>query len=85
MRWLLRPFSWVLQKLLLALLRFYQLVISPLKGPSCRFYPSCSSYAVEAIQLHGPLTGSWLALKRLLKCQPLHPGGVDPVPPKKPD
>ncbi|MCE2437504.1 MAG: membrane protein insertion efficiency factor YidD [Pseudomonadales bacterium] len=69
-----------LQRVLLALVRAYQLVISPLKGPTCRFYPTCSSYAVEAIEMHGGLRGTWLTVKRLLKCQPFHPGGVDLVP-----
>ncbi|MCI0508931.1 MULTISPECIES: membrane protein insertion efficiency factor YidD [Chromohalobacter] len=67
--------------LMIGLLRGYQYVISPLLGPRCRFWPSCSQYAVEAIQIHGPLKGGWLALKRILKCHPGHPGGVDPVPP----
>ncbi|MCK0745002.1 membrane protein insertion efficiency factor YidD [Chromohalobacter nigrandesensis] len=70
-----------LSGLMIGLLRGYQYVISPLLGPRCRFWPSCSQYAVEAIQIHGPLKGSWLALKRILKCHPGHPGGVDPVPP----
>ena len=62
------------------LLRAYQLLISPLLGPRCRFYPSCSQYAIEAVQLHGSLRGSWLGLRRLLRCHPWHPGGYDPVP-----
>ncbi len=61
-------------------IRAYQLVISPLIGPRCRFYPTCSSYGLEAIQLHGPAKGGWLTLKRIAKCHPLHPGGVDLVP-----
>ncbi|NLW03866.1 MAG: membrane protein insertion efficiency factor YidD [Pseudomonadaceae bacterium] len=73
---------WLLKKLLISLLRFYQLFISPLKPPSCRFYPTCSSYAIEAVQLHGPIKGLWLAVKRLGKCHPLHQGGVDMVPEK---
>ncbi|HEY8605956.1 MAG TPA: membrane protein insertion efficiency factor YidD [Noviherbaspirillum sp.] len=67
---------------LLLLLRAYQLGISPFLGQKCRFYPSCSSYAMEAIRLHGSARGSLLALRRLCKCHPWHPGGVDPVPPK---
>ncbi len=71
------PISWLLIKIV----RFYQLFISPLIGPRCRFYPSCSSYAIEAIQKHGPIKGSWLAIKRIGRCHPGNPGGVDPVPP----
>lgn len=67
-------------RLLVLLLRLYQWTISPLLGPRCRFYPSCSHYAVEAVQLHGPLKGLYLATRRLLRCHPGHPGGVDPVP-----
>lgn len=69
--------------LLLFPLRFYQKFISPLKAPCCRFYPTCSAYAVEAVTVHGALRGGLLALRRLLKCHPLHPGGYDPVPPVK--
>lgn len=65
----------------LALLRFYRRVLSPLKGTaSCRFHPTCSAYAIEAIELHGVLKGGALAVRRVLKCHPLHPGGYDPVP-----
>ncbi|MCG7598458.1 membrane protein insertion efficiency factor YidD [Halomonas sp. McH1-25] len=67
--------------LLIGLLRLYQYVLSPLLGPRCRFWPSCSQYAIEAVREHGPARGSWLALKRIFKCHPWHPGGVDPVPP----
>ena len=62
-------------------IRLYQRWISPALGPRCRFYPSCSEYAVQAIQVHGVVRGTWLAAVRLVKCQPLHPGGVDHVPP----
>jgi len=62
------------------LIRFYQVVLSPFVGQHCRFYPSCSNYALEAIQRHGSARGSWLAVKRLCRCHPWHPGGVDPVP-----
>jgi len=78
-----RLLAWLLKKLLVGLLRFYQLFISPLKPPSCRFHPTCSSYAIEAIQVHGPIKGLWLAIKRVSKCHPLHEGGVDWVPEKK--
>jgi len=66
---------------LVAALRVYQRFVSPLIPPSCRFTPSCSSYAITALQLHGPVRGSWLTVRRLLKCAPWHPGGYDPVPP----
>lgn len=67
--------------LLVVLLRGYQRWVSPLLPPSCRFWPSCSEYAVQALQVHGLLRGSWLTARRLLRCGPWHPGGVDPVPP----
>ena len=66
-------------KILIMFARFYQLFISPMFGPSCRFYPTCSAYAIEALQKKGALKGSWLTIKRLLKCHPFHPGGYDPV------
>lgn len=72
-----------MKKILIKLIRFYQIVLSPLKPPSCRFYPTCSHYGIEAIKVHGALKGSWLTLIRILKCQPFHPGGFDPVPEKK--
>ncbi|MCX6094705.1 MAG: membrane protein insertion efficiency factor YidD [Candidatus Bipolaricaulota bacterium] len=72
-----------MRKVLVLPIKVYQRVISPLLRPRCRFYPTCSQYAVEAIETHGALRGSWLALRRLLKCHPLHPGGFDPVPPRK--
>ncbi|MGZ4977282.1 MAG: membrane protein insertion efficiency factor YidD [Methylobacter sp.] len=68
--------------ILIAILRFYKYFISPLLGNRCRFYPSCSSYSLEALQLHGAIIGSYLTLKRLLKCHPFHEGGIDPVPEK---
>lgn len=69
-----------MKHLLLAMIRFYQQAISPLKPPSCRFYPTCSSYAIEAIGRFGALKGGWLTVKRLSKCHPFHEGGFDPVP-----
>jgi uncharacterized protein len=73
----------VLQSLLLLLLRAYKGGISPMLGQNCRFYPSCSDYAAEAIREHGAAKGVYLSVKRLCKCHPWHPGGLDPVP-KKP-
>lgn len=67
--------------LLILPIRFYRTFISPLFPPVCRFQPTCSQYAIEAIDRFGPIRGSWLALRRLLRCHPLHPGGYDPVPP----
>lgn len=66
------------------LIRLYQLLISPLLGPRCRYWPSCSEYAAEAIATHGALKGSWLALCRLLRCHPWGGSGFDPVPPARP-
>ena len=63
-----------------ALIRFYQYFISPLLGSRCRFYPSCSDYAIEALDRHGALHGTWLAVRRLCRCHPWHPGGFDPLP-----
>ena len=72
----------VIDRLLIVLLRGYKRFISPLLGPRCRFVPSCSEYAMEAIGRFGVLHGSWLAIRRVGRCHPLHPGGLDPVPPK---
>jgi uncharacterized protein len=68
------------RRLLAALIRGYQRILSPLLPPSCRFYPSCSQYALEAVTRHGALKGGWLAARRLARCHPFHPGGYDPVP-----
>ena len=62
------------------MIRLYQRLVSPLLGPCCRFYPSCSNYALQAVQRFGTLHGSWLAVRRLARCHPLPPGGYDPVP-----
>ncbi len=70
----------MIARALVLLVRLYQRLISPLLPPSCRFYPSCSAYAVEALQRHGALRGSWLTARRLGRCHPFHPGGLDPVP-----
>jgi hypothetical protein len=69
-------------KVLLLPVHAYRRWISPVLPPTCRFYPSCSAYAVEALQTHGALKGSWLTVRRLLRCGPWHPGGMDPVPPR---
>lgn len=69
-----------MQRMLIALLRFYKLAISPYLGDRCRFYPSCSDYARDAIQYHGAARGTCLAIKRLCRCHPFSAGGVDPVP-----
>ena len=67
-------------RLLVLLVRLYQRLIGPGLPRACRFYPSCSVYAVEALQRHGALRGSWLTIRRLSRCHPFHSGGVDPVP-----
>ncbi|HNQ05362.1 MAG TPA: membrane protein insertion efficiency factor YidD [Thiobacillaceae bacterium] len=70
------------QRLIIALIRLYQLALSPFLGNQCRFSPTCSRYAQEAVARHGALKGGWLALRRIGRCHPWHPGGHDPVPPK---
>lgn len=70
------PITW----LFIGLVRFYQLFISPIIGPRCRFYPTCSHYTIDALKQHGLLCGSWLGVKRIFRCHPGNPGGVDPVP-----
>ncbi|QFZ23928.1 membrane protein insertion efficiency factor YidD [Saccharothrix syringae] len=70
-------------RLLLLPVRFYRKFVSPALPPTCRFHPSCSAYAVEALTVHGALRGSWLTLRRLGRCGPWHPGGLDPVPPRR--
>ncbi|WP_343862437.1 membrane protein insertion efficiency factor YidD [Aliiglaciecola litoralis] len=67
----------------IGLIRLYQQFLSPMIGPSCRFHPTCSEYAIQAIKQHGFFVGSWLSMKRIGKCHPLHPGGFDEVPEKK--
>jgi len=70
----------LVKQLILLAIRLYQFTVSPLIGPACRFYPSCSEYALESVKKYGTLKGSSLAVKRILKCHPFHPGGFDPVP-----
>ncbi|MEW9899912.1 membrane protein insertion efficiency factor YidD [Chitinivorax sp. PXF-14] len=69
-----------MSRILVFLIRIYQYTISPLLGPRCRFTPSCSQYAIEAVQKHGVVKGGWLATRRICRCHPFHPGGHDPVP-----
>ncbi|MDI9471994.1 MAG: membrane protein insertion efficiency factor YidD [Bacillota bacterium] len=68
-----------MKTILLALIRFYQRIISPLKPPSCRFIPTCSEYSRQAIEKYGAVKGGWLSIKRICKCHPFHPGGIDPL------
>lgn len=70
---------------LLAGIRLYRRTLSPLLRPSCRYYPSCSAYALEAIEIHGAGRGGWLAVRRISRCHPWKPGGLDPVPPADPE
>ena len=70
----------LIARLLTLVIRAYQRLISPLLGPRCRFHPSCSHYAIEALQKHGALRGTWLATRRVSRCHPLNEGGYDPVP-----
>ncbi|MBU3699355.1 MAG: membrane protein insertion efficiency factor YidD [Candidatus Kapabacteria bacterium] len=72
----------LLSTMLIGLVRIYKRWLSPMLPSSCRFQPTCSSYAIEAIQEHGPFSGTLLAIRRIGRCHPLHPGGFDPVPPK---
>jgi putative membrane protein insertion efficiency factor len=69
---------------LIVLISGYQRWISPALPPTCRFYPTCSAYAIEALRVHGVMRGSWLTVRRLLRCAPWHPGGIDPVPARRP-
>ncbi|ADO00847.1 protein of unknown function DUF37 [Citrifermentans bemidjiense Bem] len=69
----------MLKEIFIGLVVFYQRFISPLKAPSCRFYPTCSHYSLQALEKYGPVKGLWLTAARVLKCHPFHPGGYDPV------
>lgn len=73
----------MIRNILIKAIKFYQRYISPLKKPSCRFYPTCSQYSIDAISLYGPIKGCFLAFKRILKCNPFHPGGYDPIKKEK--
>jgi len=70
----------VIRSLLILLVRAYRRLVSPMLPPACRFYPSCSAYAETALARHGVARGTWLAARRLVRCHPFHPGGIDPVP-----
>jgi hypothetical protein len=70
----------ITKRLVVGALRVYQITLSPLIGPACRFYPSCSAYFIEAVERHGAFRGSALGVRRLTRCHPFHPGGLDPVP-----
>jgi len=72
-----------MKRVVMWLIRGYQRGVSPLRPPCCRFVPTCSQYALEAVEMHGAARGLYLALRRVLKCHPLHAGGYDPVPPKR--
>lgn len=69
-----------MRHVLIFFVRAYQVGLSPLLPPSCRYYPTCSAYAIEALQKHGAMRGGWLAVRRIARCHPFHPGGFDPVP-----
>jgi putative membrane protein insertion efficiency factor len=73
-----------MKTLLVWFLRGYQLLLSPMLGQKCRFYPTCSNYAIEALRAHGAARGGLLAMRRVCRCHPWNPGGVDPVPPARP-
>ena len=75
----------MIRRMIVLLLRGYQIVLSPLFGDCCRFHPSCSAYCIEALNTHGCIKGLWLGFLRVGKCHPFHPGGVDPVPLAKGD
>ena len=77
------PLSRLSISVVLWLLMIYRRFISPLKPPTCRFYPTCSTYSVEAFKTHGFFRGAWLTIKRILRCNPFNPGGYDPVPPRR--
>jgi len=69
-----------MRTVLVTVVRGYQMILSPLLPAACRYYPSCSAYAIEALERHGALLGTWLAIRRIVRCNPFRPGGFDPVP-----
>ncbi len=69
-----------MRTVLVIMVRGYQMILSPLLPAACRYYPSCSAYAIEALERHGALRGTWLAIRRIVRCNPFRPGGFDPVP-----
>ncbi|MEB3282857.1 MAG: membrane protein insertion efficiency factor YidD [Lyngbya sp.] len=71
-----------MKKIVVTLIKGYKMFISPLLPPSCRYQPTCSTYAIQAVERFGVIQGGWLAIKRILRCHPFHPGGYDPVPHK---
>jgi len=70
----------IMRRIMIFLIRLYQIILSPFVGQHCRFYPSCSAYSIEAVEKHGVLRGMWLSIKRISRCHPWHEGGIDPVP-----
>ena len=72
-----------MRRAVVQLIRLYQVTLSPLLGPRCRFQPTCSGYAIEAVQIHGVLRGGWMSVRRIGRCHPFNAGGVDPVPPTR--
>ena len=72
-----------MSKVFVAFIRVYQFALSPMFGQRCKFYPSCSNYAIEALRVHGAVRGAWLATWRVMRCNPFSDGGVDPVPPRR--
>lgn len=77
---MMKAISFILKKILIGFIRFYQIFISPLFPPTCRYTPTCSVYFIQALEKYGPLKGTYLGIKRILRCHPGHPGGYDPVP-----
>ncbi len=69
-----------MKKIFILIIRLYQMILSPFMNNSCRFFPTCSEYGMQAIQKHGSLKGAWLTCKRICKCHPFHKGGFDPIP-----
>ena len=80
----MNPIGQLPRRLLVGLVTLYRLLVSPVLAPSCRYWPSCSEYAIEALRSHGALRGSWLTARRICRCHPWSAGGVDPVPPAAP-